>query len=98
MLLTALPPAPPTPSTVIRGLSSFDSGALRLIVMYYLHELTSRLPIHTPGDIRIVFVSSTNRSAIPHPRRLSLNQRIMPRRGDFSSSCGGLGSLVSGGL
>src|SRR5258707_889349 len=55
MLLTALPPAPPTPSTVIRGLSSFDSAALRLIVMYYLQELTSRLPIHTPGDVRIVF-------------------------------------------
>src|SRR4029077_11657713 len=33
MLLTALPPAPPTPNTVIRGLSSVRSGTLRLIVM-----------------------------------------------------------------
>src|SRR5207253_5734173 len=33
MLLTALPPAPPTPNTVIRGLSSRISGIFRLIVM-----------------------------------------------------------------
>ena len=33
MLFTALPPAPPTPNTVIRGLSSVRSGTLRLIVM-----------------------------------------------------------------
>src|SRR4029077_20363757 len=33
MLLTALPPAPPTPNTVIRGLSSVRSGTLRLIVI-----------------------------------------------------------------
>src|SRR5680860_1378076 len=33
MLLTALPPAPPTPNTVMRGLSSVRSGTLRLIVM-----------------------------------------------------------------
>src|SRR6516162_7298288 len=33
MLLTALPPAPPTPNTVIRGLSSVRSGTLSLIVI-----------------------------------------------------------------
>src|ERR1700728_2230771 len=33
MLLTALPPAPPTPKTVMRGLSSRMSGIFRLIVM-----------------------------------------------------------------
>src|SRR5205085_2167115 len=33
MLLTAWPPAPPTPNTVIRGLSSRISGIFRLIVM-----------------------------------------------------------------
>src|SRR5262249_30170555 len=33
MLLTALPPAPPTPNTVIRGLSSLMSGIFKLIVM-----------------------------------------------------------------
>src|SRR6185437_7862190 len=36
MLLTALPPAPPTPSTVIRGRSSFISGTFRLIAMTLL--------------------------------------------------------------
>src|SRR5262245_5792079 len=33
MLLTALPPAPPTPNTVMRGFSSRMSGICRLIVM-----------------------------------------------------------------
>src|SRR5262245_41816093 len=33
MLLTAFPPAPPTPNTVIRGFSSRTSGVLILIVM-----------------------------------------------------------------
>src|ERR1700730_3229057 len=33
MLLTAFPPAPPTPNTVIRGLSSLMSGIFRLIVI-----------------------------------------------------------------
>ena len=35
MLLTALPPAPPTPSTVMRGRSSLVSGAFRLIVIVW---------------------------------------------------------------
>src|SRR5262249_43658941 len=34
MLLTALPPAPPTPNTVIRGFISRMSGIVRLIVMF----------------------------------------------------------------
>src|SRR5271170_710325 len=33
MLLTALPPAPPTPHTMMRGFSSLSSGAFRLIDM-----------------------------------------------------------------
>src|SRR5215468_2543390 len=33
MLLTALPPAPPVPNTVIRGLSSRISGIFRLMLM-----------------------------------------------------------------
>ena len=36
MLLTALPPAPPTPKTVIFGFSSLMSGIFRLIVMVTL--------------------------------------------------------------
>src|SRR2546423_10129292 len=38
MLLTALPPAPPTPSTVMRGRNSFDSGAFRLIAISFSSE------------------------------------------------------------
>src|SRR5215831_8992298 len=34
MLLTALPPAPPVPKTVIRGLSSRTSGIFRLMLMF----------------------------------------------------------------
>src|SRR4029077_10956672 len=38
MLLTAFPPAPPTPTTVMRGLSSCSSlGMLRLIITMALH-------------------------------------------------------------
>src|SRR5215467_10803925 len=33
MLLTALPPAPPTPNTVIRGFSSRMSGTFKLMLM-----------------------------------------------------------------
>ncbi len=36
MLFTALVPAPPTPTTVIRGLSSCVTGMLRLIVITFL--------------------------------------------------------------
>src|SRR5436309_5005670 len=36
MLLTALPPAPPTPKTVMRGLSSLMSGGVRLSAMVCL--------------------------------------------------------------
>ena len=40
MLLTALPPAPPTPNTVIFGFSSLISGIFRLIVMASSSVLT----------------------------------------------------------
>src|ERR1700679_2783775 len=42
MLLTALPPAPPTPQTMIRGFNSLSSGAFRLIDM--LASLVGRPP------------------------------------------------------
>ncbi len=44
MLLTALPPAPPTPKTVIFGFSSLMSGIFRLIVMALVltHSAVSR--------------------------------------------------------
>src|SRR6478609_5572316 len=34
MLLTALPPAPPTPHTMMRGFNSLSSGALISIVIF----------------------------------------------------------------
>ena len=37
MLFTALQPAPPTPMTVIRGLSSCVGGTLTLIDIIFLH-------------------------------------------------------------
>src|ERR1700735_1501606 len=42
MLLTALPPAPPTPQTMMRGFNSLSSGAFRLIDM--LASLVGRPP------------------------------------------------------
>ena len=41
MLLTAFPPAPPTPHTMMRGLSSLNSGALKLIVIVVAFRLSS---------------------------------------------------------
>jgi hypothetical protein len=35
MLLTALPPAPPTPKTVILGFNSVESGTVSLIGMVW---------------------------------------------------------------
>src|SRR5580698_1295825 len=59
MLLTALPPAPPTPHTMIRGFSSRNSGAFKLIVILGLLTLDARrrrlnhdissLKTHSPG-------------------------------------------------
>src|SRR5277367_6033958 len=42
MLLTALPPAPPTPQTMIRGFNSRSSGAFKLMVMLGLLTLDAR--------------------------------------------------------
>jgi len=50
MLLTALPPAPPTPRTVIRGFSSVISGALSLIVMTVLLSAFHFVSLNHPTD------------------------------------------------
>src|ERR1700722_1837586 len=42
MLFTALPPAPPTPHTMIRGFNSRNSGAFKLIVILGLLTLDAR--------------------------------------------------------
>src|ERR1700733_2444917 len=62
MLLTALPPAPPTPQTMIRGFNSLSSGAFRLIDM--LASLVGRPP--APIGMR-VFPSATR---LPFGERL----------------------------
>src|SRR5712692_6087672 len=53
MLLTAFPPAPPTPTTVMRGLSSCSSfGMLRLIILSPSTPLAAVIllgpPAHSP--------------------------------------------------
>src|SRR5579863_10110362 len=50
MLFTALPPAPPTPKTVIRGLSSRMSGIFRLMVMVASSFIRGRQRRPTPAD------------------------------------------------
>src|ERR1700684_913783 len=42
ILLTALPPAPPTPHTMIRGFNSRSSGAFKLMVILGLLTLDAR--------------------------------------------------------
>src|SRR5689334_25417742 len=65
MLLTALPPAPPTPSTVIRGRNSLSSGALRLIAillslaLFFHHLVTPRFA----QLIRVLIVESPEEAA-----------------------------------
>src|ERR1700743_451034 len=52
ILLTALPPAPPTPHTMMRGFNSLSSGAFRLIDM--LASLVGRPP--APIGMRVSFI------------------------------------------
>src|SRR5512139_1906714 len=61
MLLTALPPAPPTPNTVMRGLSSVKSGTLRLIDMVAFRSVivlcpgpSSALPRDAPSSALLI--------------------------------------------
>src|SRR4051812_5338485 len=65
MLLTALPPAPPTPKTVIRGFSSLISGGVRLSAM--VASLTTRAlvrPGRRPREL-VKIVCSLDRSSEP---------------------------------
>src|SRR5580700_230101 len=48
MLLIALPPAPPTPHTTMRGLSSFSCGAFKLIGIPCLSRYARRRRLHPP--------------------------------------------------
>src|SRR5512145_744974 len=95
MLLTALPPAPPTPSTVIRGLSSVVSGVLKLIVMSCLRECAPEFHVFRPTPRERP--SCFSRPQILHPNKPGDSQRARPRRSTLTS-VGGLGSCISGGL
>src|ERR1051326_7797966 len=72
MLLTALPPAPPTPRTVMRGLSSCTSGALKLMVMSMPPRIDSRLANSPKKSL----VEPTHQTA-PLPLRLRRGVRIV---------------------
>src|SRR5258708_6059076 len=71
MLLTALPPAPPTPNTVIRGFSSLISGTLRLMVMI-ASRLRARLSRNVPGRrpqalVEVEWVEKDSSEALAKP-------------------------------
>src|SRR5579883_388936 len=54
MLLTALPPAPPTPITVSRGRSSSSSvGTFRFKVILPSKASPEMGPVHPPGEGRV---------------------------------------------
>src|SRR6516164_4736619 len=82
MLLTALPPAPPTPHTMIRGFNSLSSGAFRLIDM--LASSVGR----PPAPIGMRDLPSPTRlppaSASYAPQKLSLSHR--PTRAAYPPS------------
>src|ERR1043165_9043575 len=69
MLLTALPPAPPTPKTVIRGFSSLMSGGVRLSAM--VASLTTRAWVHPGrrprGLVKIVWLQVRSSEALAKP-------------------------------
>src|SRR5262245_49982987 len=69
MLLTALPPAPPTPKTVIRGFSSLMSGGVRLSAM--VASLTTRALVHPGrrprGLVKIVWLQVRSSEALAKP-------------------------------
>jgi hypothetical protein len=62
MLLTALPPAPPTPKTVIRGFNSVESGTVNLIGMA-LHPIDIPWECHFGFQITNKWLTRPYRSA-----------------------------------
>src|SRR5947209_17948636 len=72
MLLTALPPAPPVPKTVIRGLSSRTSGIFRLMLMFASRERHHRRrvgPVRRRPLANVDRVIRSSRGAIVRPVR-----------------------------
>src|SRR5215471_1572000 len=74
MLLTALPPAPPVPKTVIRGLSSRTSGIFRLMLMFASRKRRHRRrvgPVRRRPIADVDRVIRSSREAIVRPVRYS---------------------------
>ena len=97
MLLTALPPAPPTPNTVILGLSSRMSGSFRLMVMAGL------LSERTRGLAACVGRSASGRdekwcrsSGASFPKSLADSARMARRQARLGprAVCGGVGKQM----
>src|SRR6188472_3671644 len=69
MLLTALPPAPPTPKTVIRGFNSLMSGGVRLSAM--VASLTTRALVRLGRRprhlVKIVWLLDRSSEALAQP-------------------------------
>src|SRR5215467_11898607 len=90
MLLTALPPAPPTPNTVIRGFSSRMSGIFKLMLMGCLSEAFAK-PLSHPGEIAArprLDVPRVARFEMFQVRKLRIDQK--PSRHGEGRSPGGL--------
>src|SRR5271166_4023711 len=71
MLFTALPPAPPTPQTMMRGFNSLSSGAFRLIDISCLIVLGARRR-------RFLTSSLFFPASLPEPPGNSLEARFQP--------------------
>src|ERR1700751_5640931 len=69
MLLTALPPAPPTPKTVIRGFNSRISGIFKLMLMACLFSARAGSPAECrrPGRGQFVMPNGPLSEALAKP-------------------------------
>src|SRR5579872_989821 len=89
MLLTAFPPAPPTPTTVMRGFSSCSSlGMLRLIILEPSKPLAAVI-----AGVRSTLVAPTFKSA-PERSRIGVRAPPAERR---NITCFGVGKYTGSG-
>src|ERR1700761_9147014 len=75
MLLTALPPAPPTPQTMMRGFNSRSSGAFKLMVILGLLTLDARRRRLNCASWLALFFSPPSKTLLqpaPHARDIAV--------------------------